>query len=128
MKAPKPRFKILPFTNPPTGTHIWRTTVTRCNGERIRENFASAQEAQFGHTELQAEFHAANGVAALQATRLTDEQAGIAEVAFKRLDHDTDLLTTVDQWLRTGIPVRIKESPRLDRHSRKRLLGMVDQA
>jgi len=114
MKAPKARFKILPFTNPRTGTPSWRVTGTRRNGERIRENFAAADEAQYRHTELEAEFHAANGVAALRATRLTDEQIGIAEAAFKRLEKDEDLLTAVDHWLRTGKPTTIKESPRLD--------------
>lgn len=114
MKAPKARFKILPFTNPRTGTPSWRVTGTRRNGERIRENFAAADEAQYRHTELEAEFHAANGVAALRATRLSDEQVGIAEAAFKRLEKDEDLLTAVDHWLRTGKPTTIKESPRLD--------------
>jgi site-specific recombinase XerD len=114
MKAPKARFKILPYTNPRTGTPSWRVTGTRRNGERIRENFARAEEAQFRHTELEGEFHAANGVAALRATRLTDEQVGIAEAAFKRLEQDGDLITAVDHWLRTGKPKTIKESPRLD--------------
>ena len=114
MKAPKARFKILPYTNPRTGTPSWRVTGTRRNGERIRENFARAEEAQFRHTELEGEFHAANGVAALRATRLTDEQVGIAEAAFKRLEQDQDLITAVDHWLRTGKPKTIKESPWLD--------------
>ena len=111
---PKQRFKILPYTNPRTGTASWRVTGTRRNGERIRENFADAAEAQYRHTELEAEFHATNGVAALRATRLTDEQVGIAEAAFKRLERDEDLLTAVDHWLRTGKPSTVKESPRLD--------------
>jgi integrase len=114
MKAPKARFKILSFTNPRTGTPSWRVTGTRRNGERIRENFARSDDAQFRQTELEGEFHAANGVAALRATRLTDEQIGIAEAAFRRLEQDTDLLTAVDHWLRTGKPATIKESPRLD--------------
>ncbi len=114
MKAPKARFKILPYTNPRTGTPSWRVTGTRRNGERIRENFARAEEAQYRHTELEGEYHAANGVAALRATRLTDEQVGIAEAAFKRLEADGDLITAVDHWLRTGKPKTIKESPRLD--------------
>ena len=114
MKAPKARFKILPYTNPRTGTPSWRVTGTRRNGERIRENFARAEEAQYRHTELEGEYHAANGVAALRATRLTDEQVGIAEAAFKRLERDEDLITAVDHWLRTGQPKTIKESPRLD--------------
>jgi integrase len=114
MKAPKARFKILSYTNPRTGTASWRVTGTRRNGERIRENFADVQAAQFRHTELEGEFHAANGVAALRATRLTDEQVGVAEAAFKRLERDQDLLTAVDHWLRTGKPASIKESPRLE--------------
>jgi hypothetical protein len=114
MKAPKARFKILPFTNPRTNTASWRVTGTCRNGDRIRENFARADEAQFRHTELEGEFHAANGVAALRATRLTDDQVGIAEAAFRRLEQDGDLITAVDHWLRTGKPKTIKESPRLD--------------
>ena len=114
MKTPKARFKIIPFTNPRTNTPSWRVTGTRRNGKRIRENFARAEEAQFRCTELEGEFHAANGVAALRATRLTDEQVGIAEAAFKRLEQDGDLITAVDHWLRTGKPKSIKESPRLD--------------
>ena len=119
MKAPKARFKILPYTNPRTNTVSWRVTGTRRNGERIRENFARAEEAQYRHTELEGEFHAANGVAALRATRLTDEQVGIAEAAFKRLEQDQDLITAVDHWLRTGKPKSIKESPRLDEASKE---------
>jgi integrase len=114
MKAPKARFRILPYENPRTGTTSWRVTGTRRNGERIRENFADVAEAQFRQTELEGEFHAANGVAALRATRLTDDQVGIAEAAFKRLERDEDLITAVDHWLRTGKPASIKESPRLD--------------
>src|SRR6516162_11271614 len=114
MKTPKARFRILPYENPRTCTTSWRVTGTRRNGERIRENFADVAEAQFRQTELEAEFHAANGVAALRATRLTDDQVGIAEAAFKRLERDEDLLTAVDHWLRTGKPASIKESPRLD--------------
>ena len=114
MKTPVARFKLLPFINPRTGTPSWRVTGTRRNGERIRENFTDSEEAQFRQTALEGEFHAANGVAALRATRLTDEQVGIAEAALKRLEKDEDLLTAVDHWLRTGKPKTIKESPRLD--------------
>jgi len=114
MKAPKARFKISSYTNPRTGTASLRVTGTRRNGERIRENFARADDAQFRQTELEGEFHAANGVSALRATRLTDGQIGIAEASFKRLEDDEDMLTAVDHWLRTGKPKTIKESPRLD--------------
>jgi integrase len=114
MKAPKARFRILPYENPRTFTQSWRVTGTRRNGERIRENFVDVAEAQFRQTELEGEFHAANGVAALRATRLTDDQVGIAEAAFKRLERNEDLITAVDHWLRTGKPATIKESPRLD--------------
>jgi len=109
MKVPKARFKILPYTNPRTGTPSWRVTGTRRNGERIRENFAHAEEAQLRFTELEGEFHATNGVAALRATRRTDKEVGIAEAAFKRLEQAEDLITAVDHWLRTGKLNTIKE-------------------
>ena len=114
MKPPKARFKIQEFENPRTGTLSWRVTGTRRNGERIRENFADPGEAQFRHTELEGEFHATNGVAALRATRLTDDQVALAEAAFKRLERNEDIITAVDHWLRTGKPAVIRESPRLD--------------
>jgi integrase len=63
---------------------------------------------------LESEFHAADGVAALRATRLTDDQVAIAEAAFKRLDRPEDLITAVDHWLRTGRPSAVADSPRLD--------------
>ena len=114
MKAPRQRFKILKFTNPRTDTTSWRVSGIKRNGERIRENYADPQEAQLRYTELEGEFHAANGSAALRATRLTDEQVAIAEAGFKRLERDQDLLTAIDHWLRTGKPTAVKESPRLD--------------
>ncbi len=114
MKAPKQRFKILKFVNPRTSTVSWRVSGIKRNGKRVRENFADPQEAQYRYTELEGEFHATNGAAALRSTRLTDEQIAIAEAAFKRLDRDEDLLTALDHWLRTGKPKAIKESPRLD--------------
>ena len=114
MKAPKQRFKILKFINPRTDTTSWRVSGIKRNGERIRENYADPQEAQLRYTELEGEFHAANGSAALRATRLTDEQVAIAEAGFKRLERDQDLLTAIDHWLRTGKPTAVKDSPRLD--------------
>ena len=114
MKAPRQRFKILEFINPRTGTKSWRVSGIKRNGERIRENYADPEEAQLRYTELEGEFHAASGSAALRATRLTDEQVAIAEAGFKRLERDQDLLTAIDHWLRTGKPTTVKESPRLD--------------
>ena len=95
MKAPRQRFRILEFINPRTGTTSWRVSGIKRNGERIRENYADPQEAQFRYTELEGEFHATNGTAALRATRLTDEQVAIAEAGFKRLERDQDLLTAI---------------------------------
>ena len=114
MKAPKQRFKIIEFINPRTESTSWRVSGIKRNGERIRENFMKPKEAQYRYTELEGEFHAANGTAALRATRLTDEQVAIAEAGFKRLERDQDLLTAIDHWLRTGKPTVIKESPRLE--------------
>jgi hypothetical protein len=41
------RFKILEFINPRTDTTNWRASGIKRNGERIRENFANPQEAQY---------------------------------------------------------------------------------
>ncbi len=114
MKKPKARFQILEYTNPRSGSISWRVTGTRRNGERIRDNFADASDAQLRQASLEGEYHAATGVTALRATRLSDDQIGIAEASFKRLERDEDMLTAVDHWLRTGQPKSIKESPRLD--------------
>ena len=114
MKAPRQRFKILKFINPRTDTTSWRVSGIKRNGERVRENYTDPQEAQLRYTELEGEFHATNGAAALRATRLTDEQVAIAEAGFKRLERDQDMLTAIDHWLRTGKPAAVKESPRMD--------------
>jgi len=114
MKTPKSRFNILRFVNPRTDTISWRVSGIKRNGERIRENFADPDEANIRHAALEAEYLATNGVSALRATRLSDEQIGIAEAAFKRLERDQDLITAVDHWLRTGKPSVIVESPRLE--------------
>ena len=114
MKAPKQRFKILKFVNPRSGSVSWRVSGIKRTGERVRENFADPKEAQFRYTELEGEFHATTGSAALRSTRLTENQVVVAEAAFRRLEQDGDLLTAVDHWLRTGKPAVIKESPRLD--------------
>ena len=85
MKAPRPRFKIIKFVNPRTSTTSWRVSGIKRNGERIRENFADSKEAQLRYTELEGEFHAANGTAALRATRLTDDQvAGLHEYLYNK--------------------------------------------
>jgi hypothetical protein len=102
MKAPKQRFRVLSFINPRTGTTSWRVSGIKRNGERIRENYVDPQEARLRYTELEDELHAANGSAALRATRLTDEQVAIAEAGSNRLERDEDLLTAIDHRLRTG--------------------------
>ena len=66
------------------------------------------------YTELEGEYHAASGVAALRATRLSDEEVGLAEAAFKRLERPADIVAAVDHWLRTGRVALAGESPRLD--------------
>ncbi len=59
MKVPKQRFKILKFVNLRSGTISWRVSGIKRNGERIRENFADAQEAQYRYTEVEGDYHAA---------------------------------------------------------------------
>jgi hypothetical protein len=61
--------QILPFINPRTGTPSWRVTGTRRNGERIRENFASAQEARYRHKEFEPRHPGGDGVLQLAEIR-----------------------------------------------------------
>jgi hypothetical protein len=111
MKGPKQRFKILEFINPRTKTTSWRVSGIKRNGERIRENFADSNEAQLRYTELEGEFHAASGAAALRATRLADEQVAIAEAGFKRLE----MMVICSRRLIIGCARVNRQSPR-NRH------------
>src|SRR6185312_539464 len=85
------------------------------DGSRVRENFLEAKDAQLRQIELEGEFLARQqSDSTLRATRLTDTQVHIAEVALSKLEDDADLLRAVDYWLKHGKHHHVVESPRLD--------------
>lgn len=108
------RFKILEFINPRSGSKSWRVSGIKRDGERVRENFHDLDAAKAKQYELQGEWLARQTDTSLRATKLTETQVRLAEVAFVRLDLDDDILRAVDHWLKTGKAQAIGESPRLD--------------
>jgi len=112
--VPKARFKIVEFVNPRTGSGAWRVTGTKRNGERVRENFADIQSAQCRQIELEGEFLARHADTTLRATRLTDTQIHLAELAFSRLNDDADMPRAIDYWLKHGKQLSVAVSPRID--------------
>jgi len=85
-RAGKERFHVTHFSNP-SGETAFRVAGYKPNGERVRENFPTQEEAIGRKAELDIE--AANIVTTtstrLKATRLTDEQVKDAERAVAKL-------------------------------------------
>ena len=98
-RAGKARFHIVPFINP-SGETAFRVTGYMPNGQRVRENFKTEEEAVGRKSELDIE--AANIVTTtatrLKATRLTDEQVKDAERAFAKLGNHS-FLAAVEYFL-----------------------------
>src|ERR1041385_5173677 len=112
MRTPKNRFRVLPYTNR-TGSKSWRVSGTKRDGTRIQENFADPKDAQFRQVELEGEFLARHTDTTLRATRLTDTQIHLAELAFSKLSDDADLPRAVDHWLKHGKQHAVTDSPRI---------------
>ena len=111
----KQRFKVVPFTNPRTGSISWRVTGRKRDGTRVRENFRDEHSAKCRHVELEAEYLKRETETTIRSTKLTDVQLRLAELAFARLDDDADLPRAVDYWLQHGRQNAIAgESPRID--------------
>jgi len=110
----KNRFRILPFTNPRTGTDSWRVTGSKRDGTRIRENFSDQAAAQARRVELETEFLGQQTDTSLRATKLTETQLRLAEVAFVKLDNEGELLLAIEYWNNHGRQLSVKNSVRLD--------------
>ena len=113
--AHRQRFKIIPFVNP-SGARSWRVTGVRRDGVQVRENFRDLRAAQCKQVELETEWLGQQTDTSLRATKLTETQLRVAEVAFVKLGHDSDhdLVLAVEHWLRQGKQGSSAESPRLD--------------
>ena len=119
--APKPktsprrhRFEVQDFTNPATSTKSFRVTGYKRDGTRVRENFSDLKSAQCRQVDLEMEHLARETEVAIRATKLTEVQVKLAEMAFMRLDADQEIMLAVDHWLRHGKQHAVAESPRLD--------------
>jgi integrase len=111
----KQRFKVLEFTNPRTFSKSWRVTGTKRDGTRIRENFPDEHSAKCRHVDLEAEFLQRETETTLRATKLTEKQLHLAELAFARLPDDDDMPNAIEHWIRKGKQTAIAaESPRID--------------
>ena len=108
------RFKVQPFDNPRTGSKSWRVTGIKRDGSRVRENYADQKAAQCRQIALETEYLTGHRETALQATKLTDVQIRLAEVAFIRLESDQDMPLAIEHWLKHGKALSVAESPRLD--------------
>ena len=114
MKTPKHRFRVRLFINQRTESKSWRVDGTKRDGTRIRENYADLDDAQHRQIALEGEFLARQTDTTLRATRLTDVQVRLAELAFSKLSDDADLPRAVDDWLKNGKQKHVSESLRID--------------
>jgi integrase len=114
MKGARDRFKLTEYTNPRTDSVSFRVSGTKRDGTRVRENFSDAQSAKCRQIELEGEFLARETETMLRATRMTDTQVRLAELAFSRLTDDSDLTRAVDYWLTHGKQNHVANSPRID--------------
>src|SRR5260221_12751565 len=87
-EARKQRFQLRQFHNPRTGSSSWRVAGIKLDGRRIRENFSDLRAAECRQLELQTEWLARETDTALRATKMSETQVRLAEVAFLKLDAD----------------------------------------
>jgi integrase len=110
-------FRIVELKKPIGKCHFrvygWKLDAKEIDDGRVRENFKTHGEALTRKQEL--EIQSANVETAVHkvVTRLTPEQAAVAESAFLRLGPDAidQLLPAVDYWMKLGKQNALKESP-----------------
>ena len=108
------RFQITEFENE-SGSTSYRVGGYKRDGTRVRENYADLKAAQCRQVELLADYHRRQPEeSSIRATRLSETQVRLAEAAFMRLDHDEEILSAIDHWLKHGRQTAVAESPRLD--------------
>ncbi|OQC24651.1 MAG: site-specific tyrosine recombinase XerC [Verrucomicrobia bacterium ADurb.Bin063] len=116
-KSPPPRiaerFKVQSFSNR-SGTTSFRVTGIKRDGTRIRQNFTDLLSAQAKQVELNTEYLAQRTDTAVRATKLTETQLRLAEIAFLKLDSEQELLPAVDYWNKHGKQLSVQNSVRID--------------
>jgi hypothetical protein len=81
---------------------VWRVSGCNLDGSRIRENHRDENRARCRQIELEADFLQHPRETAVRATKLSDDQLQLAELARLRLGDDwARILDAVDSWNRT---------------------------
>ena len=118
-QKPKPlprrhRFKITEFRNPSGGV-AFRVSGCDREGKQIRENFKDEAGARCRQIELETEYLQSERETAIRATKLSDDQLRLAELAISRLGDDWHhVVEAVELWKRSGGKSLPSESPRVD--------------
>lgn len=94
-------FLIVEFTNP-SGATAWRVTGRKMNGIRVRENFKTHAEAVSRRSELEIEAANLESEARPVVTRLSSEQAVIAEAAFREIQGFPLSLIDAIRWAKAN--------------------------
>jgi integrase len=116
---PKPqkrdsRFKITEFHNR-AGTISYRVAGYKLDGTRIRENFADENAARCRQIDLEAECLKQPMATSIRATKLTDDQLRLVELAILKLGDDWPrIVDAVDHWTRSGAKNISIDAPRID--------------
>jgi len=109
-------FKIQEFKNP-SGQRVYRVYGWKLEGtgfdSRVRENFKTHGEAIARLQQLQIEAANTETAARPVVTRLTPEQAKIAEAVLHRLGPggERELVPAVEYWIAHGRDLALRESP-----------------
>ena len=85
-----------------SGVITYRVRGFTRTGDRIREQYRSAEAARARANELESQWIGKDLGAAMRLTRLSPRELGLAESAFVRLPEPGDLKLAVDFWLKFG--------------------------
>jgi len=108
------RFRIIEFRNP-SGVTAFRVSGCDRAGKQIRENFKDEAAARCRQIALETDYLKTECETAIRATKLSDDQLRLAELAINRLGEDWGrIVDAVDLWTRSGGKNLPAESPRID--------------
>jgi|GEM_PF-6241836 hypothetical protein len=96
------RYKITEFRNP-SGGIAFRVSGCDREGKQIRENFREEEAARSRQIELETEYLQGQRETAIRATKLSEDQLRVGELAINRMGEDwSRLIDAVDLWKRSG--------------------------
>ena len=111
----KQRFKITEFRNP-SGAVAFRVSGCDRDGKQIRENFKDEPGARCRQIELETEYLQGQSETTIRATKLSDEQLRVAEIAIRRMGDNWERLPdAADHWNKASAAKTPSESPLIDK-------------